>query len=132
MGTCQESNSMRQERCIHCELHVASMLHWAAYILLVSSAQCLPLAACYDNLSVLLRVLTHGLTVEVDGVPVYRPGLLLEDFAGIPAAMAVLHKWFDADAIDDIVQQQPLFLVEDVEDAISSLNRFGDLQAPLT
>lgn len=48
---------------------------------------------------------------------------MLGEFAGVPAARAVLHKWFDADAVDCMVQQQPLFLVEDVEDAISSLNR---------
>ena len=53
--------------------------------------------------------------------------MLLDDFAGIPAALEVLHKWFDVDAIDRMVQEQPLFLVEDVEDAISSLNRFDHL-----
>lgn len=56
--------------------------------------------------------------------------MLLEEFTSIPAAKAVLHKWFDADAIDHMVQEQPLFLIEDVEDAISSLNRFGHLQLP--
>lgn len=50
---------------------------------------------------------------------------MLGEFAGIPAARAVLHEWFDADAVDHMVQEQPLFLVEDVEDAISSLNRCG-------
>lgn len=50
---------------------------------------------------------------------------MLGDFAGIPAARAVLHKWFQEDAVDLMVQKQPLFLVEDVEDAISSLNRCG-------
>ncbi|KAL3132977.1 hypothetical protein ABBQ38_006887 [Trebouxia sp. C0009 RCD-2024] len=54
----------------------------------------------------------------------HRPGLLLEEFVGVPAAMAVLHKWFDADAIDHMVQEQPLFLIEDVEDAIGCLNRW--------
>lgn len=49
---------------------------------------------------------------------------------GVPAAMAVLHKWFDADAIDHMVQEQPLFLIEDVEDAIGCLNRFSHLQFP--
>lgn len=57
-----------------------------------------------------------------------RPTILLEEeFAGIPAATAVLHRWFDVDAVDHMVQEQPLFLVEDVEDAISSLNRSGIL-----
>lgn len=56
--------------------------------------------------------------------------MLLKEFQGVPAAMAVLHKWFDADAIDHMVQEQPLFLVEDVEDAIASLNRFSYLQFP--
>lgn len=50
---------------------------------------------------------------------------MLGEFAGIPAARAVLHKWFHADSVDPLVQEQPLFLVEDVEDAISSVNRCG-------
>lgn len=50
---------------------------------------------------------------------------MLGEFAGIPAARAVLHKWFHADSVDPLVQKQPLFLVEDVEDAISSVNRCG-------
>ena len=54
---------------------------------------------------------------------------MLGEFKGIPAARAVLHNWFDADAVDHMVQQQPLFLVEDVEDAISSLNRCSCLQS---
>lgn len=56
---------------------------------------------------------------------------MLGDFAGVPAARAVLHKWFHADSVDPLVQKQPLFLVEDVEDAIASLNRCG-LLANLT
>lgn len=53
-----------------------------------------------------------------------RPTLVLDnEFNGIPAAMGVLQHWFEADAIDHMVQEQPLFLIEDVEDAISSLNR---------
>ncbi|KAA6427521.1 MAG: hypothetical protein FRX49_02184 [Trebouxia sp. A1-2] len=52
-----------------------------------------------------------------------RPTLVLdEEFNGIPAAMKVLQHWFAADAIDHMVQEEPLFLVEDVESAISSLN----------
>ncbi|DBA70406.1 TPA: hypothetical protein ACH3X2_011820 [Trebouxia sp. C0005] len=54
-----------------------------------------------------------------------RPTLVLdEEFNGIPAAMKVLQHWFAADAIDHMVQEEPLFLVEDVESAISSLNRW--------
>lgn len=54
-----------------------------------------------------------------------RPTLVLDnEFNGIPAAMGVLQHWFEADAIDHMVQEQPLFLIEDVEDAISSLNRW--------
>ena len=49
--------------------------------------------------------------------------MLDEEFHGIPTAIVVLHKWFDAGVVDHMVQEQPLFLVEDVEDAISSLNR---------
>ena len=53
-----------------------------------------------------------------------RPTILLDaEFSSIPDAIAVLHRWFEADAIDLMVQEQPLFLVEDVESAISSLNR---------
>ncbi|DBA97160.1 TPA: hypothetical protein ACH3X1_014926 [Trebouxia sp. C0004] len=53
-----------------------------------------------------------------------RPTLVLdEDFKGIPAAIKVMQHWFAADAIDHMVQEEPLFLVEDVESAISSLNR---------
>lgn len=50
--------------------------------------------------------------------------VLDEEFNGIPAAMKVLQHWFAADAIDHMVQEEPLFLVEDVESAISSLNRY--------
>ena len=54
-----------------------------------------------------------------------RPTLVLdEEFNGIPAAMKVMQHWFAADAIDHMVQEEPLFLVEDVESAISSLNRY--------
>lgn len=54
-----------------------------------------------------------------------RPTLVLdEEFNGIPAAMKVMQHWFAADAIDHMVQEEPLFLVEDVESAISSLNRW--------
>jgi hypothetical protein len=35
-----------------------------------------------------------------------------------------MRHWFAADAIDHMVQEEPLFLVEDVESAISSLNRY--------
>ncbi len=50
--------------------------------------------------------------------------VLDEEFNGIPAAMKVMQHWFAADAIDHMVQEEPLFLVEDVESAISSLNRY--------
>ena len=49
--------------------------------------------------------------------------MLDEEFSGIPAAIEVLQHWFEADAIDQMVEEQPLFLVEDVATAISSLNR---------
>ena len=49
--------------------------------------------------------------------------MLDEGFSGIPDAIAVLQHWFEADAIDHMVEEQPLFLVEDIESAISSLNR---------
>lgn len=50
--------------------------------------------------------------------------VLDEEFKGIPAAIKVMRHWFAADAIDHMVQEEPLFLVEDVESAISSLNRY--------
>ncbi len=54
-----------------------------------------------------------------------RPTLVLdEEYNGIPAAMKVMQHWFAADYIDHMVQEEPLFLVEDVESAISSLNRY--------
>lgn len=52
-----------------------------------------------------------------------RPTLLLDEFEAIPAALKVLHATFDPAAVDHMVQEQPLFLVEDVQGAVSSLNR---------
>lgn len=57
--------------------------------------------------------------------------MLEEEFSGIPAAIKVLQHWFEADAIDQMVEEQPLFLVEDVETAISSLNRYNNTRGCL-
>ena len=61
-----------------------------------------------------------------------RPSLVLdEEFTKIPDALVVLQQWFDAESIDQMVQEQPLFLVEDIESAISSLNRYDRILAKL-
>ena len=53
-----------------------------------------------------------------------RPGLLLkEEFAGVPAAKAQLEELFPEKAIDSIVEEQPLLLIENVGQAIEELRR---------
>lgn len=49
--------------------------------------------------------------------------LLDIEFEAIPAALQVLQDLFDPDAIDHMVQEQPLFLIEDIPRAVSHLNR---------
>ena len=58
--------------------------------------------------------------------------MLEEEFSGIPAAIEVLQQWFEAGAIDQMVEEQPLFLVEDIETAISSLNRYNNTRGCLS
>lgn len=62
-------------------------------------------------------------TADVSLMVSRRPSLLLDvEFEVIPAALQVLQDLFDTDAIDHMVQEQPLFLVEDIPRAVSHLN----------